>query len=1153
MTSHLAKDSRPPDSPRRRNAPAALELDRSNSTANIFLGASRKKSWMTANSDPAAPRERSSIRDSSSTASRPVSPSVSRPAESSLTAPVAAVSSSPPTRPKGMRSLSSTSQSNLASFHGNQSPTTSSHSAILAVARNAAPREISPASHTPPSLTRSPASQNQPLPGPDDARIQQQQEQQQLQDDLEQQSVSSLPSPDPTIPPRSHASPIAASERNGPSMASPSTTAFPSPPLQQIPSKHPRELSNGPALGTIPVSLSNNQQESSPQAHQINTRVGSYTPPVHSHSIPTATTQTNSPQISRQSSHTPSSSATRNQPLVTNDFFARARDQLNAFAAREKDVVGSAGSVDSARLTFLSRACLERDYIYLALHQLYCLSSCDLAWVRGLPGFSIEHEHGLVSLQRLLVSNNKISERFLIWSTEFPHPLPGLLTDRLYQGYFHKMMRLLVNFAHHWPGLETHALRVGHPPLVDDMVKSLGVVSSVLHESIHLCLSRRLLGARADSQMQEIFLQDVRYFQRSLKEPLPVGQRHRENSEIIHRYRQAVAMIDRQTTGIVAAPASAQGLPVSTQAPPASVSAPASLQITQNISRHIPFHGQMLMNTQIPTNDVASPSIRSPLVANSPRLPEQSMPNQHFAQRGVESRGLPLQTTNAMPSSTMATAPQIMAPRGLPQRTPGSHSQCIQRGPHFQHVQHVQHFQQSQQGQRLQQLQHLGSPAVPTQNLAQTNMIAVNGRAFPIVHYAPPHQPQPQLPQREQQQRLRCAAMPLLPPPNVPPVMNTRPNPNRLAIHQAHLRDPVNHFVSNGATGVEQTELLPHLTSFLLEPTILREPERSVKWDGLLSDRDMKRFPFIQSQVRGQRMHRIIKDGTNIYRLRCIKVARSTTELSQHLWAVADTVWPTAIYMHVNNEEVFPRRKLHNTRDLPLDITLYLREGENSINFHFVLGPAEREKFTYAVAVEILTFRSLAPAKALAQVLSAADSRDLICGKLARNSNDDDDELKIVSEDLKFTLIDPYTARIFNVPARGSQCEHTECFDHETYLQTRLLKTGDQSAVEADWKCPICSRDARPQNLIVDGFLVDVRKELERTNRIDGARFFKITADGNWDVTIDEEQDGPQLSRTATKRKPTPLENGPFRRPKVDHSVSIPEAAHNSASVIILD
>lgn len=875
----------------------------------------------------------------------------------------------------------------------------------------------------------------------------------------------------------------------------------------------------------------------------------------------------------------------RDHQLVSHSFSIRANNLLDAFAAREEQLIGAPGSVDAARFSFLQKACVEKDFVYLALHQVYCLGTYDPTGVRALPGYSPEHELGLVIIQELLVPNSRVTDWFLKWCVDFPYPLSELLTDREYQGHFHQMMRLLPNFAKHWATLREYVVRVAHPPLVDDMVRFLGFTSPVLLYSVYLCLSRRVPGVSPEGQLQEIFSRDVLYFQRSLAERPTNDQRYRENCQIVQMYRETIDTMTRHVTGTPMLAASAQGLPVSNQALSASAPAPTALSATQPL-QYPSSYSQMHGGTQSLTNGISQPTIRSPSTVAPPRLLGQSIGHQPFVQQhGGPSQGNHSQMTSAGQSPALATTPQSMATRGIPHRYSGQHSQQLQQSqqgqpqqfeqvqqppqlqqpsqyqqpqhsqqvrqlPHFQHVQRLQ-----QRPGPMQAQQHPGPPTAPPFQQLQTSHVLPN-------HRQPPTNVQSAISTQQQQQHPRRTPLPLLPPPNVPPVISTRPNPNRLAIHQAHLRDPINNFVSVDDAGEKPTELLPYLTSFLLEPTILREPDRALKWLGLLSDRHIQHRPVCQSQGSGQRMLRTFKDGSQTYRLRCIKVPLSTTDLSEQSWCVAETSWPTAIYMHVNDQEVFARRKIHNTRDLPLDITLQLREGKNTIDFHFVLGHAEQGNFTYAVAVEVLTFRSLAPAKTLAQTLPADASLKRVCGKLARKPDDEDDELRIVSDDLKVSLVDPFTACLFNLPVRGSQCDHTECFDHETFLQTRLLKSGDQSPIEADWRCPICRRDARPQSLVVDEFLLYVRQELERTNRCNGARLLQVKADGTWEVKTDEDLPSSEQAGTAAKRKSTALENEIIQRPKLDRQLTMPQGldkpnpspgSSQSPAVIILD
>lgn len=1037
---------------------------------------------------------------------------------------VAAVSSPSPTRLAGMRNFPSNQLQNLASFRGNRSTETP---VAAAAARNV---QVPRPSNTPPSITRSPASHVQPLPGPVEPQLSRQKPKQ-GQNHLQQEPASSLPSPDPTIHPRSHASPITAIERNNgpPPILSPSTTAFPSPPSQQAPSVQQRSRSNGPVTSTPPASLSSNQ--SCMPAQGGSTHIGRSSYPNRPHPTPNARVPAAAPALQhqhqqQQQQHNAALPATFNGPssVIDPGFFMRAKHNLEVHVRTASQENRLSELVEIPRAHLLFSACEQQDIVYIALHQIYCLSSISEAHLPNLPGFPHDNERGLAVVRNLLVDNRRVSPGFLQWFVNFPFPLPELLQDPVYLWAVDKVQRIFVGFANGWDALEDKVKRTQHPPLVEDMVNLLNAESSVVQYNIFLCLCRRIHGVTLENPLYQIFTRDRDYYRGRTISRVSHDQRRRENDHIVVMYRDAIeAMRRNASTGPSRIAASASSLPPSSQVLSDSVSIHTTQQTAQN-----PSHMQLnpvtqRMNGTAPSSIMNSPSVAQP--GPSQRLNFSQPPMQ---QGGVSPQILLSQTAGAVSSPVMTTAPHMAQDAPL-----SGQRRFIHYGPQ-QHQQPVP--------QIVRTLQHPPNhPHMPASYRVQ----------HPSVQNITP-QPQP------------TAQMPalLLPRPNVPPVVNTRPNPNRLAIHQAHLRDPVNQFIYVDATGAENpTELLPRVTSFLVNPKVLSKDDASCKWEVSLSAEDFNRRPVFENPGTGHRMLQKLKEGTQLYRLRCVKVPRSTTELSEHSWCVSETAWPTAIYMFVNSQEHLPRRKIHNTRDLPLDITLALQEGVNNINVHFIPGPAEQKNFTYAVAVEILTFTSLGTAKTLSQPLPAAESQKRICGRLARNSEDEDDELSIVSDDLKITLVDPFTARLFGVPTRGSHCEHTECFDQDTFLQTRVLKCGYRSAIEADWRCPICRRDARPQSLIVDEFLANVRKELKRTGRCDGARILQIKADGTWEVKTDDDlassdKQTPQPSRIASKRKSSTLEGGSLQRPKIDRSSSTPARVLNEnqpPTVVILD
>jgi hypothetical protein len=148
-------------------------------------------------------------------------------------------------------------------------------------------------------------------------------------------------------------------------------------------------------------------------------------------------------------------------------------------------------------------------------------------------------------------------------------------------------------------------------------------------------------------------------------------------------------------------------------------------------------------------------------------------------------------------------------------------------------------------------------------------------------------------------------------------------------------------------------------------------------------------------------------------------------------------------------------------------------------------------------------------------VFSHAETLEKIRKRIEAVSDEDGiamiNQSGVTASELSIDLTDPFSASIFSVPARGLSCTHMECFDLETWLNTRPIKQAiknGQQCVSTDptrlepsepdkWKCPICFGDARPRSLRIDSFLLSVRTRLEEGNKLD-TKSILVTADGRW-------------------------------------------------------
>ena len=267
---------------------------------------------------------------------------------------------------------------------------------------------------------------------------------------------------------------------------------------------------------------------------------------------------------------------------------------------------------------------------------------------------------------------------------------------------------------------------------------------------------------------------------------------------------------------------------------------------------------------------------------------------------------------------------------------------------------------------------------------------------------------------------------------------------------------------------------------------------------------------------------RQVNSGSLLYRLKCIQIPATATSTSipEDVWVTLETVWPSAIFLAINDHQLETRRKLQHGKDLTIDVTKYVKEGLNTLTCSLLRSTDDMKAGTgYAVAVEIVEIISDERIQDLPGWLNEADALGSMTKNLKNNlgSNSDGNgadrdkneevELVVVDAHLSVDITDPYTARMFELPVRGKTCLHRECFDLRTFLDTRKARTSEKDKASAptnpdEWKCPICKKDARPQNLVVDGFLKEVRKELGERGQLD-VKAIRIQADGRWEPVLD--------------------------------------------------
>jgi hypothetical protein len=277
----------------------------------------------------------------------------------------------------------------------------------------------------------------------------------------------------------------------------------------------------------------------------------------------------------------------------------------------------------------------------------------------------------------------------------------------------------------------------------------------------------------------------------------------------------------------------------------------------------------------------------------------------------------------------------------------------------------------------------------------------------------------------------------------------------------------------------------------------LVEPGRAIeKWTFTLSAGEMQTIPQTIRIVMGGPGIRDVNENSKIARLRCVKWLESE-EPEEHIWAIADASWIPHSYFTLNGTFLQQRKKVHNGKDLPIDITALLKEGDNILEIAVMAKSGDTSHLNYLIAIEAIIVSSHESIKNHCLNQTRISAEQVVQGiKSKLVGTDDDDEISIMESSLTIGLFDPFSqANMCDIPVRSRACLHNDCFDLETFLMSRPRK-GDAS-VPDQWKCPICNADARPHMLLVDGFLEDVKKQLEARG-LQRTRQIIVQQDGSW-------------------------------------------------------
>ncbi|KAI4135626.1 MAG: hypothetical protein LQ347_000522 [Umbilicaria vellea] len=801
-------------------------------------------------------------------------------------------------------------------------------------------------------------------------------------------------------------------------------------------------------------------------------------------------------------------------------------------------------TVEGPRLCLLHDACLQEDYFYIALHQVYCLSSVEPDTASRLPMFGSKQREGLNIVSSLLLPNSRMQQHIVGWFAKFPSQIDTLLlSSEMYQAAYKRVTEWLPYLAQRWQSFKNECYRRQYPPLADELVSHLGVRSETLRRIFSTVIYRLFWVGEEDQcyrRGEEVILQNQRDYRKRLNRlntasPATAAEIEVQNQQIIIQYqniylhhmqhmqhmRQATHFLPTQpshappeTDSPMSPPQHVQGsLPRHSHRPPAHVqsypqSRPTVVRPTSrtnspslplNIDTHTaqrawsatvgsPFVLPSTLVSAQQTNPAAQcvRPIRSPSVASSPTVGGNSLP---AAMQALQSTAIQEpQHHRTWSNQYHAQSPLFQESQSLwtPDArvtTPSGHSRPASQ----------------QQRRSSQQRPSPGSalyadssrPYLPTQ--------ASPSFQFDQLWRYAPNQPS-RSPSIPQQPNPLC--LPLLPPLGYVQQSPTHSNPTSSALHQSYLRSPELKFVRTSKEVKSSQRLFQYVQKLALGPKPLDQRLSSYTWCFSVTAEDYQLRATDTTLPNGAPSQRAVRLGSQTYRLRCFDHTAIGNAYYESQWAVAENTWPPNMLISINAVNIDIRRKLHYGKDLPVDLTPYILEGTNHLQMWIMRAPQERGRdVRYSIGVEVVDIINEEKIKEVARPRDSAVTKLFI----QRSMTCSDPDVQIVNDSVTIDLIDPYTARIFDVPARGRFCRHHQCFDFDTFLQTRKGKHPGWPGLPDEWKCPICHADARPQHLVVDGFFIDVREELKRRGRLEDARAIVFDLSGEWRVKEEED------------------------------------------------
>ena len=717
------------------------------------------------------------------------------------------------------------------------------------------------------------------------------------------------------------------------------------------------------------------------------------------------------------------------------------------------------------RIPWIRDACQNNDLFFLLLNQLLCTWHFSKAL---LVQFGIDTicDSGFRILELLFASNNELPNELVAFLAGWPNSTYSLNANAELNQWVAKISQFLPHLSLQWENFRTECINRHCPPTAREITDAFQCPpSTVLPRAIFTSLARQIEpGASTDFHNDAYEL-----FRLNQSEYLTALVRQRLNHSLEADY------------------------------------ATFSTQYKHLLQRHwfklggivVPISGQpSLSRSGATTATPLQPHFIVPSQRQIPHLPTErrdiTQLNQDLINSVATGGGVP---THQVSISRNVSAPRVRSPVDTGNSNGNRNTQNnVQTSPVLQST-----------------MNGMG----PIQSdFARNNFQPVPSGASPrsVISHNPETNAQPSRTQIFRPNAISYAVQPLLPDLNNLPPFLTNPIPEQEALHLAHLRQP--HTEVKDVNPGEPPRLYQFVQSCVLGPYQFKPEVGFFRLCFALSpDLVRRKVDIIQPLVSSFKLpKRLFTTKSLLFNLRCTQLGSGEELPDEPDWAALPTQYPQHIFISINDEYLEIRRKRQFRRDLPIDVTPFVRSGENTVNVS-VHGEKSEEGKRFAIAVEVVRLRDHFQAFKMPTKIPAMDSLNSITSTMQPAADGDDDDMQLVTDSIVLSITDPFLSSMFTIPVRGKKCKHRECFDLETFLQSRVSDNKDALTSVYEWRCPTCGKDARPSSLVIDGFLQEVRDQLAEAGNTE-ARAIVVKDDGSWTVRQEVDREG---GRTASR------------------------------------